>query len=469
MKKFLILIPVVLLALWASITWIIGSQTQSGFAFAIEKINENLGAASGLTSVSEESYSRGFLSSQAVTKITNINETDPDKQNAYLNIKAWHGPLMMTPNGLKIGAEYVLVTLDKSRLPEKIQKELDEGFKGAEPVKLGIFTGFGGGMAFDANVSPFSSDDDEHTIKFEGFSADFQTDINTSFAKGKFNIGAFSANDKNKTGLISAAAASGELDYTDIKGRVSGNGSSYLDFPEFKITSDGNTFAVKGLHLDNVATQSDGKLNSTSKISIGGFKGPDKGPNAEIFSMMNGKLELEMIAEGMDIEALQVMAAAQQKMQIAQAGKEENGETTEQALHDYMIAASQLLKPDLKMKYHAAFTNKSGESKIGLGLEYTSTKPLFELGTILDLLGAVEIALDMQIAKDLIPAASAQQIEPAVAMGFVQDKGAFYKGGAILAGGELTVNGKVSPVLKQMGPMLNMPIPWENMGIKKNK
>ena len=121
------------------------------------------------------------------------------------------------------------------------------------------------------------------------------------------------------------------------------------------------------------------------------------------------------------------------------------------------------------MKNHIAFTNKSGESKIGLGLEYTGTKPLFELGTILDLLGSVEIALDMQIAKDLIPVASAKQIQPAIAMGFILDKGDFYKGGAILAGGELTVNGKVSPALKQMGPILNMPIPWENMGIKKSK
>ena len=75
----------------------------------------------------------------------------------------------------------------------------------------------------------------------------------------------------------------------------------------------------------------------------------------------------------------------------------------------------------------------------------------------------------MQIAKDLIPVASAKQIQPAIAMGFILDKGDFYKGGAILAGGELTVNGKVSPALKQMGPILNMPIPWENMGIKKSK
>ena len=469
MKKFLILIPIVLLALWASITWIIGSQTQSGFTFLIEKINENLGATSGVTSVTEESYSRGFLSSEAVTKITNSKVTDPDKQNAYLKIKTWHGPLMMTPEGLKIGVEYVLVTLDKPRLPEKIQKELDEGFKGAEPVKLGIFTGFGGGMAFDANISPFSSDDDEHTIKFEGFSADFQTDITTSFAKGKINIGAFNANDKKKTGLISTSAASGELNYTKIKGRVSGDGTSHFDFPEFKMTSDGNTFVVKDLHFDNVAKQSDGKLDSTSKISIGGFKGPDKGPNAETFSKMNGKMEMEYTFEGMDIEALQIMATAQQKMQKAQAGNGEDGETAEQALHDYMIAVSQLLKPGLKMKNHIAFTNKNGESKIGLGLEYTSAQPLFELGTILDLLGAVEIALDMQIAKDLIPAASTQQIQPAIAMGFIMDKGAFYKGGAILAGGELTVNGKASPVLKQMGPMLNMPIPWENMGMKKGK
>ncbi len=470
MKKFLILIPVVLLALWASITWFIGSSTKSGFALALEEINNNLGAAAAFTSVTEESYSRGFLSSEAVTKITGGDDSDPDKKDVFLKIKAWHGPFMMTPDGLKIGAEYVKVTLDQDRLPEEFKKFITDGFNEAEPFELDVFTGFGGKTAIDTKIAAFTfNGDDAESVKFEGFSANLETNVKGTFAKGKINIGSFNFEDKKKGKLLSVATATGEMDFTNIAVKMAGDGSAHLEFPEIKVVNEGNTYTVKALRFASLSARKEDKIDMASEISIGGFKGPDKGPYADVFSKMDGKLMMKFSSEGMDAETLKLMMAAQQKMQKIQGDKSADSKTKEQALHDYMIAVSQLLKPGYKIKNHISFTNKSGESTFGLGLEYTGTKPLFELGTINDLLGALEIALDLQIAKDLIPAVGVQQIQPAVAMGFVLDKGAFYKGGAILAGGELTVNGKASPVLKQMGPMLNMPIPWETMGMKKGK
>ena len=191
MKKYLLLIPVVLLVLWAGMTWIIGSHTKSGFTMAIEALNNNLGAASAFTSVTEESYSRGFLSSEAITRIAvagKPGDDKPDTENSdvFLKFKAWHGPLMFTSEGMKIGAEYVVVTLDKGRLPDEIQKIVDEGFKGAEPVKLGVFTGFGGKVAIDAGIAPFlSSSDKTETLEFEGFSAELETSVGGSYARGK--------------------------------------------------------------------------------------------------------------------------------------------------------------------------------------------------------------------------------------------------------------------------------------------
>ncbi|NOY00064.1 MAG: YdgA family protein [Verrucomicrobia bacterium] len=470
MKKFLILIPVVLLALWVSITWFIGSSTKSGFTRALEEINNNLGAAAAFTSVTEESYSRGFLSSEAVTKITGGDDSDPDKKDVFLKIKAWHGPLMMTPDGLKIGAEYVKVTLDQDRLPEEFKKIIADSFNQKEPFEIDVFTGFGGKTAIDTKIAAFTfNGDNAESVKFEGLSANLETNIQGTFAKGKINIGSFSFEDKKKGNLLSIATATGEMDFTNMAVRMAGDGSAHLEFPEIKVINEGDTYAVKALRFGSVSARKEGKIDMTSEVSVGGFKGPDKGPYADVFSKMDGKLEMKFASEGMDAETLKLMLSAQQKMQKSQADDGAGSEAATQALHDYMIAVSQLLKPGYKMKNHIAFTNKSGESKIDLGLEYTGTKPLFDLGTINDLLAAVEIALDLQIAKDLIPAAGVQQIQPAIAMGFVLDKGAFYKGGAILAGGELTVNGKESPVLKQMGPMLNMPIPWESMGIKKSK
>lgn len=466
MKKYLILIPVAILALWAGITWIIGSQTQSGFTSVLEKLNDNLGSSKNVTAVAGESYSRGFLSSEAITKITVAGKVDEEEKDLFLKFKAWHGPLMMTPDGMKIGAEYVIVTLDKERLPAEIRKIVDEGFKAEEPIEMSFFTGFGGKLELAANIAAFTSKDgDPITLKFEGFSGELQTNINNTFAKGKMNIGELKIEDKKKGKLFSMATSAGEMDYKDVVVRVAGDGKSHIDFPEIKVVDNGSSYTLTDLHFDNISKQSKGKLDTNSKMSIGGFKGPNKGPYAEMINKMDGKFEIEFSAEGMDTETLQLMATAQRKMQRTQAGKGENSKTPEQARHDYMIAASSLLQPGYKMKSHIAFANDKGKSEIGLGIEYTGEKPLFELGTIRDLLQALEVALNLQINKDLIPAAASKQIEPAIGMGFILDQGAAYKGDAILGGGNVTVNGKESPVLKNMGPMLDMPIPWEKLGV----
>ncbi len=470
MKKSLLLIPLVLLGLWAGSTWIIGSYTQNGFSSALEEVNSNLGPKTGVTSLIEESYSRGFLSSKAIAKIAFASKNAAEKKEAFLKLQVWHGPLMMTPEGFKIGAEYALVTLDKDRLPEKTRKILNAGFKGAEPLKLGLFTGFGGKVSIDTEIAPFSSPEEEpNTLNFEGLTLNLQTNINSSFANGKLKFGALNYEDKKAGNLLSIAAAESEMDYKDVILKVAANGTSHIDFPEIKLKSKQGSYELSDLHFESSSKKSDGKLKVSSKIGVGEFKGTGQGKHAETLAKMNGKLNLEFSAEGMDIETLQLMADAQKDLQKAQQGKSENSKTKEQATHDYLIAASSLLQPGYKMKNLIVFTNKSGKSELGLGLEYTGKKPLFELASIRELIAALEVAINLQVVKDLIPAPSAEKIKPAVGMGFILDRGELYKGDAILAGGELTVNGKPQPILKNMGPMLDLPIPWEKLGIKKAK
>ena len=464
MKKFLILIPLVLLVLWAGLTWIMGSLTQSGFTAAIEELNANLGAATAVTAVSEESYSRGFLSSEAVTKITTGKGAADGNTDIYLKFKAWHGPLMMTSEGMKLGTEYVLVTLNKDSLPDEIRSIVEEGFKGAEPVKLGLFTGFGGKVAVDAEIAPFSSSKPgPETIEFGGLTGEFQTDARTSFAIGKINIGPLTVEDKKAGKLLSIAAGESEMNYTNLVMRVTADGTSHIDFPEIKVTTDGNSYVLKDLHFDNVSKENEGKLDMTSRLSIGSFKGPEKGKYAEIFSRANGNLEMEFDAKGMEIETLKTMAEAQKKMQATQANDERNSEAAMEAVRNYMIAATALLQPGYQLNNHIAFTNKSGKSEIKLGLEYVGEKKLADLVTVRELVEALKVNLSLQIVKDLIPPALAEQIKPAMAMGFIVDKENAYKGDAILGGGELKLNGQPSPVLQNMSPLLDAPIPWEKI------
>ncbi|MCF6311882.1 MAG: YdgA family protein [Verrucomicrobiales bacterium] len=207
MKRSLLLIPLILLALWAGTTWIIGSYTQSGFDIALEKVNQQLAATPAQTSISQDSYSRGFLSSQAITKISHASKAESEENDVFLKFQAWHGPLMFTPKGLKFGNQYVIVTLAKDQLPEKICEKIEAGFKGKEAFEIAIFSGFDGQVDVEASISPFSSDEKSNTtLQFEGLTGQISTDHQGSFAKGSLKFGALTFADKKSGDTLSIAA-----------------------------------------------------------------------------------------------------------------------------------------------------------------------------------------------------------------------------------------------------------------------
>lgn len=471
MKKSLLLIPLVLLALWAGITWIIGSQTQSGFATTLKEISSKFGPTIGISSIAEESYSRGFLSSMAITKIAYQGKRQKEQKDVYLKFQVWHGPLMMTPEGLKIGAEYVLVTLAKDRLPKEALTIIDEGFNKAEPFEISLLYGFDGKIAVDAEIAPFnSSKEGEPSFKFDGLTSELKTDHNKSFAQGFIKFGALDFQDKKAGSSLSIAAAQVDVDFTNIISQLTGDGTSSVSFPEIKAAFKSGNYSLTDLHFEGSSKQTDGKLNSVSQISIGNFTGPDKGAYAEIFAKMNGSLDIKLEANGMDIESIKKMSEAQKSLADTES-KDQTPDiaSAKKSKRAYLNAAVTMLQPGYQLKNHIALTTKAGKSEFDVGLEYTSEKPLLELVSFRELLEAVEIALNLRIAKELLPAEAATKIQPAIGMGFIMDVNNFYKGDAILAGGELTVNGKAQPILKNMGPMLDLPIPWEKFGIKKDK
>ncbi len=470
MKKILVLLLVALVGTWAGLTWIVGSFTQDGFSDQIEKLDANMGSSAASASIAEESYTRGFLTSEAITKISTVEEADEEQTDIFLNFKVWHGPLMATPAGLKLGFEYALVTLEKDRLPGEIRTIVEEGFKGEDPLRLGIYTGFDGNISVDVEVAPFSSEDvDSNQIDFAGLTGALETDTKTSYAKGKLKIGALTVEDKEDGTLLSLAEAGGEIDYTDMVLGVTGDGASHLDFPEIKITTDDGGYLLEGLHFENASIQYSGKLKTTSEVTIDSFQGAATGKHADLMAKLSGKLEAKFTAEGMDIETLRLMAEAQKEMQNSQSGEDADLEQARQSLSDYLVAVSSLLQPGYKTENHIEFTNKDGTSEIGLDLEYTGEKPLLELASFRELLEALEIAVNLRLVKDLFPEALVQKAQPALAMGFIVDNGSLYKGDAILAGGELKVNGQPSPALQQMGPMLDLPIPWGKFGLGKDE
>ncbi len=301
-------------------------------------------------------------------------------------------------------------------------------------------------------------------------SADLKTDKNASFAIGEFKLGSLNYEDKNTGTSLSLAASQGNLDFTNIIMKMTGDGSSHADFPEIKVTNNGETYTLSDLRFDGSSKQHEGKLEMLSHMSIGNFTGPDKGPYAEIFAKMSGKFEVEAELKGIQIEALKAINEALQKIEEANSASEDSDiAAAQKAQFEYFGAIAQLLQPGYQMNYLIAFANKSGESEINLNLEYTGENNALDLVTIQELINSLKIDLNLQILKKLIPSTLIEKIKPATAMGFIVEKDTSFEGRAILVNGELSVNGKPQAVLKNLGPMLNVPIPWEKFGIKKAK
>ncbi|OUS07321.1 hypothetical protein A9Q90_05375, partial [Gammaproteobacteria bacterium 54_18_T64] len=189
MKKIFLPILVLMPALWAGATWFTSQNSETTLDEFMAQSNQQIEEAVPFLTIEKTLFEKGFIQSSAQSVVT-IAPTLFSKEEAEpvqvgFNHRIYHGPVMMTPNGIKIGTSYILTTLDQSSLSEEVKSIMTALFGDAEPFVSGVTTGLREMIDTDFIIAPFSINaeqiseltgnpvgDEELELSFAGFSGD---------------------------------------------------------------------------------------------------------------------------------------------------------------------------------------------------------------------------------------------------------------------------------------------------------
>jgi len=151
-KKFLLAVLLVIPILWASITWFTSNKTEEVFDGMLAESNQNLSESFPFVKAEKQSFKKGFTSSTAKSVLTlnkKIVGNEKEPINIVLDHTIYNGPVMMTPNGVKMGSSYIYTTLDQDSLTTEVKDFLKLLFNGKEPIVSAVQTGINGSVNVD--------------------------------------------------------------------------------------------------------------------------------------------------------------------------------------------------------------------------------------------------------------------------------------------------------------------------------
>ena len=487
MKKLLIAAVLIVPAIWAGITWFTSSETEEVFEQMLTESNQNLTESFPFVKVEKQSFEKGFTSSTAKS-IVSLNtemlndEGEEEPVELIMNHTIYHGPVMMTPDGLKTGTSYVRTTLDQKSLSAETKELLKLLFDGKEPFVSGIQTGVGDSIDIDLEIAPMSFDAEKHTeltgeeadsddpelISFAGMTGHITTNTGGTRLNGTMDIGAMEmkAKDEGKDILITMASSIVNMNINELyKGSIL-DGSVVMEIPEFSFSDGEKSSAIfHGLRIVSKAEEENGKFGGFASFDID--KLLIKSPDAPV-EFPESKVHLGFAVKGFDRDAVIKLVDLGQEMRTSQFAllgnddPDQVGEVMLKSMGAYYAALGETIKQGVGIDTDLELSNDTGKSAVNLDLNYAEAKQLYDLKTVRELIMALQGQLKITIDKSMIAGTPAEEaIGMPVAMGFAVDKGDAYEAVADLGGGELKVNGEPMPVLDMLGGMIDQPIPWE--------
>ncbi len=485
MKKLLLSIVLIVPALWAGITWFASNQTEENFDEILTEASRQYTESLPFIKVQKKSYEKGFTTSLAksVTIIDlNIGGEKEEPVEIVLEHKIYHGPVMMTPKGIKFGTSYIQTTLDQSTLSVGVREMVSWFFSEKEPFTSGVHTGLGELAEFDLEVAPISVDakglaelsgkdsDEEYPFKIAvaGIKGDFTGNIEGTRLAGTMHVGAIDmeGEEQGKAFKMSMVPSSFSMDINEIYKGTMIDGNIVMRLPEVSF-SNGSIEGLKlqGLTLSSIAKGENGSFSGVGTFDIDQLTIPSMDSGIEFPA---SKVHMSMGIKGFNREDVtKLIDVGQQinKTQFEMLGSD-NLEASQEAMVKsaaaYFSVLSEVIRQGVETNNLVEVSNENGKSSINFDLNYADTKNLLELKTVRDLIIALQGQLKISLSKGMIAGTPAEEaIGMPVAMGFAVDKGETYELDAVLDTGEVEVNGESMPVLDMLGEMVDQPIPWE--------
>ncbi len=235
MKKTLLPILALIPAIWAGATWFTSQNSETVLDEFMAQSNQQIEEAVPFLTIEKTSFNQGFIQSSAQSIVTIAPTLFSKEEEEPVQIgfkhKIYHGPVMITPNGIKIGTSYILTTLDQASLSEEVKSIIKTSFGDVEPFVSGVTAGLSERIDTDFIVAPFSVDaaqiaeltgetmgDEEIELSFAGFSGDLASNVQGTKMKGVMNIGelAVKVRDGETIFDVTMAASTVDMDVEEL-------------------------------------------------------------------------------------------------------------------------------------------------------------------------------------------------------------------------------------------------------------
>ncbi|MCF6346286.1 MAG: YdgA family protein [Thiomicrorhabdus sp.] len=193
MKKIWISLIIIIPMTWAGLTWLASNKTEDLFN---NNIKQSTGISDYISSHQPTSFQKGFFKSTATSSLTMDIKVETPFQ-VPLNHDIYHGPIMLTPNGLKFGSAYILTTLDIAQLSPKDQTEINAIFNNETPFSLGSTTSLDSNIDITLQISPLQIDDTTTSsespffLSLDGYEVEGTTNSDGTMFHGVIKTGKF--------------------------------------------------------------------------------------------------------------------------------------------------------------------------------------------------------------------------------------------------------------------------------------
>ena len=468
MKKVLTLGLLVLVGLWVAGVVFFGRAASSKVDDQIAEINTVLLEHALPVSINKHSYESGFLSSQSRIQLS-IARDNREALAVDVDLDIYHGPLMLTPDGLKLGAYYIAFTPDMTFLLDenKEAKAFLDSFAEREPLSGHFLLGLWGGQDIGLEVAPFSFSEDGQSVSLEsGVIGTFSSDDDFSRLKSTVKFGALSFEDKNEALAVDIAASALMMDITEFYAGSMLAGELEYTLDSVITRSKGSESRIEGITLRSDNDKNDAGLYGNGHFIVKSIASDDENLKAMFSEPLNFRLDINY--EGLNEQATREFAVINQTLNrqmyvsmLSNKGVSGLEALNEENLQTYMLAMAALVEQGLKFDY--GFTLGTGDASAGVDIafEWVDADGLTDKKTFRQALAACQVDVKASVDSAFFADSNLKDMAQIPVMsGYAVATEQGIESHADLNRGKLLLNGKPVPYLDQMGAVLDTELPW---------
>ncbi|PHS23767.1 MAG: hypothetical protein COA83_09155 [Methylophaga sp.] len=485
MKKILLLILILAPAIWAGATWFTSQNTEAVLDDMLAQSNQQISETVPFLTIEKKSFDKGFTQSAAQSVITIDPAFFGNKEMPPITIgfnhTIYHGPLMMTPNGIKTGSSYILTTLDQASLSEEVQSIITTLFGDEEPFVSGVTTGTGDMIDTDVTFAPFSINaaqiaeftgedlgEEQFEFSFDGITGDFTSNVEGTIINGVMKLGEINikGNDGDDIDInFTMAPSTIDMDVDEFYKSSILDGKITMTIPSFLFSDGKGTDVIfKDLYIVSSAEHDNGLMNASAIFDIDTvhIKSSEAG-----FNFPDSKVHMKGSISGIERTAVIKLIDLEQEMNMSQMSML-SGDDAEimsdeilSSMLAYYRALGDIIKQGVNTQSVLEISNETGNAAVHLDLNYTDAKQLFALKTVKELALALQGSLAITIDKSMLTGTPLEEvIAMPIMMGFAVEKEERYESIANLNAGELLLNGQPVPFLDMIG---DEPLAWDEI------